>query len=350
MSKSPARRATRIRDNKEGSPDTGSKNAAGKSSRSNRTGLLESDDVVKERIQLLLEKILSGSLQADSELESLLRSPSLRKAELEVSPEDLERYELADAHRLRQTHAGAFYGWRNVQEMTVQLNQDVYALEKRVERRRHVEDLEHWRKKQSDHERRRSATTDADDDVAAAKTPESRLEQTVRTALRNSLLGTNGEPRTARFLKRAVLEQWAKVLERDQEDGENSAGEETVRMVLDLDFAEVRRDLDAFSTALQKDLCGALGTDNRRIRIRNMESGSVIVTLGVLASSDGRSAMVCSPLPPAAYSLLHFFISCSAEILSVLDNFVQCRNSWTISRHRRRIRRVCCVLACTRAL
>ena len=305
MSKSPARRATRISNKKEGSPDTGSKKgAAGKSSRSNRAGLPESDDIVKERIQFLLEKILSGSLQADNELELLLRSPSLRKAESELSQEDLEQYELADAHRLRQTHAGAFYGWRNVQEMTVQLNQDVYALEKRVERRRHVEDLEHWRKKQSDHESRRSSTPDAEEDVAAAKTPESRLEQTVRAALRNSLLGTNGEPRTARFLKRAVMEQWAKVLERDPEDGENSAVEETVRMVLDLDFAEVRRDLDAFNTAIQKDLCGALGTDYRHIRIRNVEPGSVIVTLGLLASSDGRTAMVCFPLSPAEYSLL----------------------------------------------
>ena len=253
----------------------------------------DEDEVVKERIKTLLEKILSGSVSADDQLESLLRSPQLRKSGLELSQEDMQKRELADAHRLRQSHAGAFYGWRNVQEMTVQLNQEVYALEKRVERRRHVEDLEHWRQKKSDGDRPPpSATTPRAEEESTSTSAESRLEQKVRAALRNSLLGTNGEPRTARFLKRAVLQQWAKVLEQEHDGSEKCASEETVRMVLDLEFSEVTQNLDAFSAAIQRDLSGALGTDHRRIRIRNVEAGSVVVTVGLSASSDGRSAMV----------------------------------------------------------
>ena len=227
----------------------------------------DEDEVVKDRIKTLLEKILSGSLGTDDQLESLLRSPQPRKSGLELSQEDMERRELADAHRLRQSHAGAFYGWRNVQEMTVQLNQEVHALEKRVERRRHVEDLEHWRQKKCDGDRPPpSATTPRAEEESTPKSADSRLEQKVRAALHNSLLGTNGEPRTARFLKRAVLEQWAKVLEQERDVREKCASEETVRMVLDLDFSEVRQNLDAFSAAIQRDLSGALRTENGRIR------------------------------------------------------------------------------------
>ena len=229
-SRSPYRRGTRIRE-KGHSPDSASKKSASRAeSIEGRIDVSDEDEVVKERIKTLLEKILSGSVSADDQLESLLRSPQLRKSGLELSQEDMQKRELADAHRLRQSHAGAFYGWRNVQEMTVQLNQEVYALEKRVERRRHVEDLEHWRQKKSDGDRPPpSATTPRAEEESTSTSAESRLEQKVRAALRNSLLGTNGEPRTARFLKRAVLQQWAKVLEQDHDGSTDSTGEEKRR-------------------------------------------------------------------------------------------------------------------------
>ena len=60
----------------------------------------EADDVVKDRIKTLLEKILSGSVEADNQLESLLRNPPARKAGLELSEEDMEQHELADAQDL----------------------------------------------------------------------------------------------------------------------------------------------------------------------------------------------------------------------------------------------------------
>ena len=281
-SKSPGRRATRVSDQLGDSPDVeGNEQSEGGE---------EFDDTERaaKHIKLLLQKLLSGGAALggsglDEQLQKLLM---LQPAE--IGNIDSEKHEIASAHRLRQTHAGAFYGWRNVQEMTVRLNDDVNALEKRVDRRRHVEDLEPWRQKNI--ELRRSSTPEP------ASKQESPLEQRVRAALRNSLLGTNGEPRTARCLKRAVLEQWTRVLEHEQDQDRQTVvqncREETVRMVLDLEFTEVSRNLAGFNAALHKDVCSALGTSSRYVKIRSVEAGSVIVTLDLMPAADGRSALV----------------------------------------------------------
>jgi hypothetical protein len=295
MSKSPSRRATPVSDHVGDSPDVEVDEQS--------EGGEEFDDTERtaKQIKLLLQKLLSGGAALsgsglDQQLEKLLM---LQPAE--ISSIDSEKHEIASAHRLRQTHAGAFYGWRNVQEMTVKLNDDVNALEKRVERRRHVEDLEPWRQKNN--VLRRNSTPEP------SSKQESPLEQRVRAALRNSLLGTNGEPRTARCLKRAVLEQWTRVLEHDQDQDrqivDQNSREETVRMVLDLEFTEVSRNLAGFNAALHKDVCCALGTSSRYVKIRNVEAGSVIVTLDLMPAADGRSAQVSIDSHSLNASVIH---------------------------------------------
>ena len=294
-SKSPAR--TRVSDKNGQSPKATSPYTKGGTS-SIEDDEWESDGTkkTKDRIKVLLEKLLNSGAHLDDQfdLDSLLNSHTVRNDSGHDSRE-ADGKGLAEAHRLRQTHAGAFYGWRNVQEMTVKLNQDVNALEKRIDRRRHVEDLENWREKKNS-------------TLCCSATPESKekeslsaLDQSVRAALRKSLLSTNGEPRTARGLKRAVLEQWTRVLETDDDPAqgtpEQTAEEETVRMVLDLEFKEVEKNMGRFSATLQKDVSGALGTDCKGILIRHVEAGSVIVTLGLLPAADGRSALVTPRLP-----------------------------------------------------
>ena len=255
----------------------------------------------KDRIKFLLEKLMDGGQPLDNELGSFLRSQGLVRDDVERRDEnDFDENALAEAHRLRQVHAGAFFGWRNVQELMVKLNQDVNALDKRAERRRYVEELQPWRQKSEQGQRQKSEQGEGSEKTADAKrrsaTPEreSRVEKSVNSALRKSLFGTNGEPRTARSLKRAVLGQWAKVLDLDHEhayqERHSTQTEEKVRIVLDLDFSEINKDLHGFMVALQRDLSGALGTENDIIHILNVEAGSVIVTVALLSSADGRSA------------------------------------------------------------
>ena len=255
----------------------------------------------KDRIKFLLEKLMDGGQPLDNELGSFLRSQGLVRDDVKRRDEnDFDENALAEAHRLRQVHAGAFFGWRNVQELMVKLNQDVNALDKRAERRRYVEELQPWRQKSEQGQRQKSEQGEGSEKTADAKrrsaTPEreSRVEKSVNSALRKSLFGTNGEPRTARSLKRAVLGQWAKVLDLDHEhayqERHSTQTEEKVRIVLDLDFSEINKDLHGFMVALQRDLSGALGTENDIIHILNVEAGSVIVTVALLSSADGRSA------------------------------------------------------------
>ena len=255
----------------------------------------------KDRIKFLLEKLMDGGQPLDNELGSFLRSQGLVRDDVKRRDEnDFDEVALAEAHRLRQVHAGAFFGWRNVQELMVKLNQDVNALDKRAERRRYVEELQPWRQKSEQGQRQKSEQGEGSEKTADAKrrsaTPEreSRVEKSVNSALRKSLFGTNGEPRTARSLKRAVLGQWAKVLDLDHEhayqERHSTQTEEKVRIVLDLDFSEINKDLHGFMVALQRDLSGALGTENDIIHILNVEAGSVIVTVALLSSADGRSA------------------------------------------------------------
>ena len=255
----------------------------------------------KDRIKFLLEKLMDGGQPLDNELGSFLRSQGLVRDDVKRRDEnDFDEDALAEAHRLRQVHAGAFFGWRNVQELMVKLNQDVNALDKRAERRRYVEELQPWRQKSEQGQRQKSEQGEGSEKTADAKrrsaTPEreSRVEKSVNSALRKSLFGTNGEPRTARSLKRAVLGQWAKVLDLDHEhayqERHSTQTEEKVRIVLDLDFSEINKDLHGFMVALQRDLSGALGTENDIIHILNVEAGSVIVTVALLSSADGRSA------------------------------------------------------------
>ena len=255
----------------------------------------------KDRIKFLLEKLMDGGQPLDNELGSFLRSQGLVRDDVKRRDEnDFDEVALAEAHRLRQVHAGAFFGWRNVQELMVKLNQDVNALDKRAERRRYVEELQPWRQKSEQGQRQKSEQGEGSEKTADTKrrsaTPEreSRVEKSVNSALRKSLFGTNGEPRTARSLKRAVLGQWAKVLDLDHEhayqERHSTQTEEKVRIVLDLDFSEINKDLHGFMVALQRDLSGALGTENDIIHILNVEAGSVIVTVALLSSADGRSA------------------------------------------------------------
>ena len=44
--------------------------------------------------------------------------------------------------------------------------------------------------------------------------------------------------------------------------------------------------------SLHEDICQALGANSRSVSIRNVEAGSVVVTLGLLPSDDGRSSAV----------------------------------------------------------
>jgi hypothetical protein len=302
----------------------------------------DNSEQTKSRIKQLLQMLFSDASKLDNKLESDLISEGTSDQDSNtkwISDHDLhtmifdrlidkdELPILADAHRLRQAHASAFNGWHKVVEMTDKLNQDVNALGKRVERRRHIEELEPWRRKDnqlaterivapqrknascltedSTWEKRRAAHSESREvletngDPRSARLPQkgaSPLDERMTAALRRSLLGTNGEPRTARCLKRAVLEQWTRVLGRGliqgNETWERTPGEETVRMVLDLKFADVTKNILNFSVALQKDVSSALGIDSKRIRILNIEAGSVIVTLSFLLADDGRSALV----------------------------------------------------------
>jgi hypothetical protein len=229
-------------------------------------------------VKLLLNKLRAG-VTLDDQLDAFMKlQRSLSGA---MGGDEQERGDSAQTRRLFQD-AGTLYGWRNVQEMTVKLIDEVNALEKR---RRHVGAIEPRRQKNMC-----SVTPEPD------AQEESAIETRIRAALRKSLLGTNGEPRTARGLKRAVLRQWANVVEEDQEQGrgpsEQEPDEETVRMILDLDFSEVESNIDGFSVALEKDVKNALGIDGEGIRVCSVEAGSVIAMLALLPVSDGRSAMV----------------------------------------------------------
>ena len=97
-------------------------------------------------------------------------------------------------------------------------------------------------------------------------------------------------------------------------------------MVLDLKFADVTKNILNFSVALQKDVSSALGIESKRIRILNIEAGSVIVTLSFLLADDGRSALVALFLT----LILSFFVlpSCApitSRLLSVLSGVIE----WT---------------------
>ena len=88
-----------------------------------------------------------------------------------------------------------------------------------------------------------------------------------------------------------------------------------MRLVLDIDFAtvciesrslrlsaqtllfddfvsQVENNLEVFCMSLHEDICQALGTNSQSVSIRNVEAGSVVVTLGLLPSDDGRSSSV----------------------------------------------------------
>ena len=333
----------------------------------------DNSEQTKSRIKQLLQMLFNDASKLDNKLESELISEGTSDQDSNtkwISDQDLhtmifdrlidkdELPILADAHRLRQAHASAFNGWHKVVEMTDKLNQDVNALGKRVERRRHIEELEPWRRKDnqlatersvapqrkntcclaedSTWEKRRAAHSEVletNGDPRSARLPQkgaSPLDERMTAALRRSLLGTNGEPRTARCLKRAVLEQWTRVLGRGSIQGnetwESTPGEETVRMVLDLRFADVTKNILNFSVALRKDVSSALGIDSKRIRILNIEAGSVIVTLSFLLADDGRSALVALFLT----LILSFFVlpSCApitSHLLSVLSGVIE----WT---------------------
>jgi hypothetical protein len=284
-SRSPEQRTTRLSDQK--GPDVEAKTAP--EDPEEHGDLDRANDHVKQ----LLKKLLTGAA-LDDQLKTLL------KLQGSLNENDLENDESYQDLRLRQTDADAFDGWRNVQEMTMKLIDDVNALEKRVENRRHVDAVETRRPKPHELQRRVTPESDVHE--------QSEIEKRIDAGLRNSLLGTCGEPRTSRCLKRAVLEQWARVLEEFHDQGsgprkQKPEEEEAVRMILDLDFSKVKNNLDGFRTALETDLKNALGIDGNGIRVCKIEAGSVIATLGLLPVADGRSAMVsrsrlCNFTPP----------------------------------------------------
>jgi hypothetical protein len=273
-SRSPEQRTTRLSEQK--GPDV-----EGKTAPEDPEGYGDLDRA-NDHVKQLLKKLLTGAA-LDDQLKTLL------KLQGSLNEVDLENDESYQVLRLRQTDADAFDGWRNVQEMTMKLIDDVNALEKRVENRRHVDAVEPRRPKPHEFQRRVTPESDVQE--------QSEVEKRIDAGLRNSLLGTSGEPRTSRCLKRAVLEQWARVLEEFQDQGpgpsrQKPEEEETVRMILDLDFSKVKNNLDGFRTALETDLKNALGIDGDGIRVCKIEAGSVIATLGFLPVADGRSAMV----------------------------------------------------------
>ena len=273
-SRSPEQRTTRLSDQK--GPDVEGKTAP---EDPEKHGDL---DRANDHVKQLLKKLLTGAA-LDDQLKTLL------KLQGSLNENDLENDESYQDLRLRQTDADAFDGWRNVQEMTMKLIDDVNALEKRVENRRHVDAVETRRPKPHELQHRVTPESDVQE--------QSEIEKRIDAGLRSSLLGTCGEPRTSRCLKRAVLEQWARVLEEFQDQGSGSSKqkpekEETVRMILDLDFSKVKNNLDGFRSALETDLKNALGIDGDGIRVCKIEAGSVIATLGLLPVADGRSAMV----------------------------------------------------------
>lgn len=329
-SRSPEQRTTRLSDQK--GPDVEGKTAPADPE---EHGV---QDRANDHVKQLLKKLLTGAA-LDDQLKTLL------KLQGSLNENDLENDQSYQDLRLRQTDADAFDGWRNVQEMTMKLIDDVNALEKRVENRRHrdVDAVEIRRPKSHELQRRGMPESGVQE--------QSEIKKRIDAGLRNSLLGTCGEPRTSRCLKRTVLEQWARVLEEFQDQGpgpsKQKPEEETVRMILDLDFSKVKNNLDGFRTALETDLKNALGIDGHGIRVCKIEAGSVIATLGLLPVADGRSAMVSrSRLCNFTLFFLHALTRCP----KVETKVSACCRSWSIlSRHKQPTLRAPCAQECTHA-